>query len=150
MGSQICFGMVRSASVSVFMAHKTRRDSERGGADSQGALWFISCGFLLVLLWQHEVGSSLTAQLSNQVTSSWQTQTHAHTDVNTQGHIHTYASTHTVHAACSCCQWCQPWFGQTSLLFCSTNTEERRRLHLAVEQVFFCLKNCWDWGLAAG
>lgn len=65
------------------------------------------------------------------------------TNTRTQRRKHTQTYTHmrrhTVHAACSCCQWCQSWFGQTSLLFHSMNTEQRRRLHLAVQQEFFCL-----------
>lgn len=65
------------------------------------------------------------------------------TDTNTRTHRRKHADTHmehTVHAACSCCQWCQSWFGQTSLLFHSMNTEERRRrLHLAEQPELFCL-----------
>lgn len=64
------------------------------------------------------------------------------TDTNTGTHrrkhteTHTRTCRHTLHAPCSCCQWCQSWFGQSSLLFHEHRTEEASFGRAAQ---FFCL-----------
>lgn len=63
--------------------HRKLRGTARGRGGRPGSIVVHLLWFLLVL-WQHKAGSSLAAQLSNQVTSSWQTQTRAHKDLNTQ------------------------------------------------------------------
>ena len=72
--------------------HRARGPWE-GGAASRGALWSISCVFHWRYSDNTKLGLSLTAQLSNQVTSSWQTQTRAPRDVNTQRQAHTCVDT---------------------------------------------------------
>lgn len=112
----------------------------RCGPSLVGSYWF--------LFWQHEVGSSLTAQLSNQVTSSWQTQTHAH--VNTQGHTHSHADTQYMPPA-AVANDVSPDLAE--LAFCFTAwTQERGGggFYFVVWQEFFCLWNSLDWGLATG
>lgn len=85
---------------------------------------------LLVRPWQHRLG--LPSLLSWAIRSPHldrHKHTRTHTDVNMQRC--TCTCRRAVHTARSCCQWCQSWFGQTSLLFHSMGREQSRRLHSA-------------------
>ena len=73
--------------------HRGTLTRRRRGRPGQGALRSIVVLFIGATPDNTRLGLPLTAQLSNQVTSSWQTQTHARTDVNTQRRAHARVDT---------------------------------------------------------
>lgn len=124
---QTCFGIVSRLCGSMYV--RGGCIGAKGGAqtcrpwEGRGC----HCGPLLVYF----IGAALTTQGWAFPRCSDEQSGHlVLTDTNThaQRRKHTVTDTHmqrrTVHAACSCCQWCQSWFGKTSLLFHSMNTEE--------------------------